>query len=94
MKALIRSHTDHGAYELDGEVPETSMTGQTADIINICVYQWYQWLMFCNQPITYPDLLVVMGRYLGLDADVGSTMTFFLLLLLFSTGLRVPMACV
>ena len=38
MMTLILSHTAHTAYELRGEVPETIMTGQTADISNICEY--------------------------------------------------------
>ena len=36
LMALIRSHTAHTSYELQGEVPETIMTGQTSDISNIC----------------------------------------------------------
>ena len=43
LVVLIRSHTSHTAYELQGEVPETIMTGQTADISNICKYDWYEW---------------------------------------------------
>ena len=41
LMALIRSHTAHTAYELQGEVPETIMTRQTADITNICEYDCY-----------------------------------------------------
>ena len=40
--ALIRYHTAHTAYELQGEVPDTIMIGQTADISNICEYDWYE----------------------------------------------------
>ena len=36
LQALIRSHTSHSNYELNDEVTETHMTGQTADISNIC----------------------------------------------------------
>ena len=41
LMALIWSHTTHTAYELQGEIPETTMTGQTADISKICEYDWY-----------------------------------------------------
>ena len=41
IMALIWSHTAHTKCELQGEVPETIMTGQTADIINICDYYWH-----------------------------------------------------
>ena len=30
------------SYELQGEVPKTIMTGKTADISNICEYDWYE----------------------------------------------------
>ena len=35
LQALIRSHTAHSNYEVDGEVPKTRMTKQTADISNV-----------------------------------------------------------
>ena len=47
---LIWSHTTHTAYELQGEVPKTIMTGQTTDISNICEYEWYEWVMFMELP--------------------------------------------
>ena len=40
LEALVRSHTAHSVYVLDGEVSETRMTGQTAKISNICEYEW------------------------------------------------------
>ena len=76
---LIRSHTAHINYELDGEVPETRMTGRNADISNICEYSWYEWVMFRYQPITYLDFLLLLGNYLGPKIDVRSTMTYKIL---------------
>ena len=35
--------------------------------------------MFHDQPITYPYLPVVLGRYLGPDKDVRSTMNYNML---------------
>ena len=32
--------------------------------------------MFCDQPITYPDLPIVLVGYLGTATDVVSTMTY------------------
>ena len=54
LMALIRSHTAHTAYELQGEVPETIMTGQTAEIGNTCKYDWYEWVMFLDNVTSYP----------------------------------------
>ena len=54
LMALICSHTAHTAYELQGEVPETIMTGQTAEISNICEYDWYEWVMFLGNVTSHP----------------------------------------
>ena len=46
--ALIWSRTAHTAYELQSEVPRTIIIVQKADIRNICEYDWYEWVMFCD----------------------------------------------
>ena len=79
LKSFIHSYTAHSNYELDGELPENHMNVQTVDISNICEYSWYEWVMFCYQSITYQYLLVILGRYLGPDIDVRSSMTYKLL---------------
>ena len=50
LAALIRFHTAHSNSELEGEVPDTRMTGQTSNISHICDYEWYKWVMFCDGP--------------------------------------------
>ena len=55
LQALICSHIAHSNYELDCEVKKNCMTGQIADIGNICQYSWFEQVMFCDQPITYPN---------------------------------------
>ena len=77
--ALIRSHTAPTVYELQGEVPETIMTGQTADISNICEYVWYEWVMCLDKTSSYPDDKRTLGRYLGPAIDVGSAMCYNIL---------------
>jgi hypothetical protein len=32
--------------KLNGQVPETIMMGQTADISFICEHEWYSWVYF------------------------------------------------
>ena len=76
LESLIRSHTAHDIYMLDGEVPETIMSGQTADISNLCEYEWYDWVMFRYDNATYHDDHRELGRYLGPAIDVGSAMTY------------------
>ena len=52
------------------------MTVQTADISNTCEYSWYEWVIFRDQLITYPDSPVILEHYLGPAIDVGSAMTY------------------
>ena len=59
--ALIRSHTALTAYELQGEVPETIMTGQTSDISNICKYDLYEWVMCIDKTTTYQNDKQTLG---------------------------------
>ena len=79
LMALIRSHTAHIAHELQGEVPETIMTGLTADISNICEYNWYEWVMFRDNTASYSEEKQTLGRYLGPAIDVGSSMCYKIL---------------
>ena len=72
LESRIRSCSALDIYQLDGEVPETKMMGYTADISNICEYEWYEWVMFIDAPAQFPDLKWSLGRYLGPSIDVGS----------------------
>lgn len=77
LMSRIRSHTSNDALELCGEVPETVMSGQTADISNLCEFDWYDWVMFVDTPsASFPDDRRRLGRYLGPAPDVGSEMTY------------------
>ena len=79
LEAMIRSHTALEIYALQGQVPETLMTGQNADISNICEYEWFQWVMYYEPPLTYPDEKMCIGRYLGTAIDVGTAVTYKIL---------------
>jgi hypothetical protein len=74
LAALIRSHTATDILSASGEVPETILTGSTADISLICQFGWYDWVMFRDTTPSYPDDSVVLGRYLGPATDVGSAL--------------------
>ena len=76
---LILLHTAHTAYELQGEVPKTIMTGKKADINNICDYDWYEWVMFRDNTTSYPDKKLALGRYIGPAMDAGSAMCYKIL---------------
>ena len=77
--ALIWLHTSHTAYEIQGEVPETIMTGQTAEISNICEYDWYKCVIFRDNTTSYPYDKLTLGRYIFPATDVGSAMYYKIL---------------
>ncbi len=51
----VRSHTAHDMFKLDGEVPETTMSGKTDDINQFCELGWYEWVKFCSTTISFPE---------------------------------------
>ena len=71
----MRSHTALDILGLEGHVPETLMSGQTADISTIFEFEWFQWVMFYEPTETYPSKKWTVGRYVGSSIDVGTVMT-------------------
>ena len=68
-------HTAHDIYRLDGQVPETMVSGETADISPFALFKWYEWVLFRDTSVTYPDDTMVLGRDLGPAIDIGPAMT-------------------
>ncbi len=60
---------------INGEVPETIMTGSTAKISHIWEFGWYDWVMFRDNVPTFPDVKLTLGQYLGPATNVGSALT-------------------
>jgi len=74
-EAYVRSLTAHDIYRLDGQVPETLVSGETADISPFATFKWYEWVLFRDTSVTYPDDTMVLGRDLGPAIDIGPAMT-------------------
>ena len=74
LEAMIMSHTAYNLWELQGQVPETIMTGQTADISQYADIAFYDWVMFRDTAVEYPESPLILGRYLGPSFDVGPAM--------------------
>jgi hypothetical protein len=74
LAAKIKSHTAGSSIVLNGQVPETHVTGSTADISEIAEYKWYQWLYYKDEIAQFPSDPFVLGRYLGPSEDVGPAM--------------------
>lgn len=55
LEAYIRSHTALDSYELNGQVPETIVSGQTADISPFIEYGWYDWCKYYDSGQQFPD---------------------------------------
>ncbi len=61
LEAHICSSTSNNVYMTNGEVPETIMTGSTADISHICEFGWYDWVMLRDNLPTFPDNKLILG---------------------------------
>ena len=59
---------------MDGEVPETIISGQTSDISPIADLEWYEWNKWKDGQASYPEDKLSLGRYLGPSLDVGPAM--------------------
>ncbi|KAL7527142.1 hypothetical protein ACHAWF_004902, partial [Thalassiosira exigua] len=79
LEALVRSHTALDIFRLNGEVPETLMTGQTADISHISEFSWYDWVYAYDELQKYPGTGWELARYLGPSPDIGSHFTMKIL---------------
>ena len=74
LEALVRSCTCNDIYMTAGQVPETIMTGSTADISHIAEFGWYDWVMYRDNIPSYPDDKLILGRYLGPATDIESAL--------------------
>ncbi len=61
LEALICSSTSNSVYMTNGEVPETIMTGSTANISHICEFGRYDWVMFRDNVPTFTDIRLILG---------------------------------
>ena len=51
------------------------MLGGTSGISQFCEHEFYDWVMFRDEPIQYPDENPMLGSYLGPAIDVVPKMT-------------------
>jgi hypothetical protein len=74
-EAYVRSLTALNFYSLQGQVPETIMSGQTGDISPWAAFAWYEWVYFHDSAVRFPNDSEILGRDLGPAIDVGPAMT-------------------
>ena len=58
----------------EGEIPETIMTRSTTNISHISDFNWYDWVMFQDNLLAFPEKSLTLGQYLGLDINIGFMM--------------------
>ena len=75
LTAYQRSNTSNDNFELEGEVPETILSGQTADISPFIELEWFEFVKFIPPGASFPDPGEELGRWLGPAIDIGPVMT-------------------
>ena len=75
LEAYVCSNTAHDIHILQGGVLETVMLGETSNISQFCEFAFYDWIMFHDQQVAFPDDNSVLGRYLGPAINVGPALT-------------------
>ena len=71
---MIRSFLTNSIYMTARQVPETIMSGETANISRICQFGWFDWVMY-HDPAKFLEDKAILGRYLGPAINVGSMLT-------------------
>ena len=74
-ESYIRSHTALDIFSLSGQVLETIVSGETANISPFALFIWYEWVMHHDTSIPFPKEQLVLGRDLGPAIDIGPAMT-------------------
>ena len=74
-EAYVRSNTAHNVFGLDGQVPETMVSGETSDITTFAEFAWYEWVKFRDTAVSFPEDQVILGRDLGPAIDIGPAYT-------------------
>jgi hypothetical protein len=72
---MIRSNTAHSINQLNGQNPETVVSGETPDITTIVEFCWYEGVEFRDTAISFPNDPILLVRNLGLAIDIGPAYT-------------------
>ena len=78
-RARINNMTAKDRFNLHGQNPHTLVTGDTADISNLCQFAWYEWVYFRDQGGSFPASQEILGRVLGPAKGAGNEMAQWIL---------------
>jgi hypothetical protein len=60
---------------LEGQVTESRVKCETADITTIAEYGWYEWVKYHDTTASLPVSNIQLGRNLGAAIDIGPAMS-------------------
>jgi hypothetical protein len=61
LQAHILSHTAGNQFGLNGETPETMLSGETADILEFAEFRWCDWIKFRDTKVPCAQDKLVLG---------------------------------
>ena len=64
LESRIRSDTTLPRFDLDHQNFEAKMHGISAEISDICEFEFYEWVMFNESQATFPETKFHVGRWL------------------------------
>jgi hypothetical protein len=73
-RVRIHNLTTKNLFQLDGQTPHFSVTGQEDDISNLCQFKWYEWVYYREGSATSPMPREILGRTLGPAKGEGNKM--------------------
>jgi hypothetical protein len=76
FQTYVTSNTAGNYFGLNGENPESMLSGQTANASEFAEHGWYNWIKFRDAVLPHPEDKLVLGRYyLGPNTNIGPAMT-------------------
>ena len=78
-RARVNNLTAKNLFQLEGQTPHFTVTGEEGDISNLCQYDWYQWCYYREQGAAFPMHREVLGRVLGPAKGEGNEMAQWIL---------------
>lgn len=77
--ADIMCYTAFPLSRLGGRTSYEHVVGHTPDISEYILFEFYEWLWYWNDEVSFPDERKRLGRWLGIAHKVGQGMTFWIL---------------
>ena len=71
--------TTKNIFQLQGQTPGFTVTGEVSNISNICQFDWYEWAYYREGSAPFPMPREVLGRVLGPAKGEGNEMAQWVL---------------